>query len=193
VVSEHSEERAAVFLDRDGVLDEPIVIDGRPYPPPSLAELVVVPTAPAACQALHDAGLLLIVVTNQPDIRRGTQSVTTVEAIHDQLRSQLPIDDILMCPHDEADRCDCRKPADGLLRRAASSWTIDLRRSVMVGDRWRDIEAGRSAGCATVLVDRQYDEPRATADLVVGSLLESVPWIVDRHRSMEEGRRAISI
>ena len=173
--------RKAVFLDRDGVLNEPVLVDGPPHPPASAADLVVRPDTVEACSRLHDAGWLLVVVTNQPDIARGAQSRHAVDAINDELRRRLLLDDVRVCPHDDADRCRCRKPAPGLLLDGAAAWKVDLARSVMVGDRWRDVEAGKRAGCAVVLVKRDYDEPSAAADadFVAGSLIEAVPWILE--------------
>ena len=168
-----------MFLDRDGVLNEPVLVASRPHPPGSVAELRLAPGAPEACRRLRDAGLLLVVVTNQPDIARGTQSRETVDAINAEVARRTSVDAVLVCPHDDGDGCGCRKPAPGLLLEAAARWNLDLPRSVLVGDRWRDIDAGRAAGCATVLVDRTYDERRGTgADLVVGGLHEAVPWIL---------------
>jgi len=173
--------RPAVFLDRDGVLNEPVVVDGRPRPPETLAQLVVAAGAERACRTLKRAGALLIVVTNQPDIARGTAERAAVDAINDALRRRLGLDDVLVCPHDDADRCACRKPLPGMLEEAGRRWRVDLAASVMVGDRWRDIEAGRAAGCATVLVERGYSERAAAgADLTVRTLSEAVPWILGR-------------
>ena len=176
--------RSAVFLDRDGVLNEPLVIGGRPHPPESADDVIVRPDTVAACEQLHDAGLLLLVVTNQPDIARGRQTMEGVEAINDELRRRLPLDDVRVCPHDDKDHCDCRKPAPGLLVDGAAAWNIDLRQSVMVGDRWRDVEAGKRAGCAVVLIKRDYAEKPAAsdADLVVATLHEAVPWILKTTR-----------
>src|SRR5712692_5854938 len=172
--------RPAVFLDRDGVLNEPVVVDGRPHPPESAGDLIVRPDTIEACERLHDAGLLLLVVTNQPDIARGQQTWAGVEAINSELRRRLPLDDVRVCPHDDKDHCRCRKPAPGLLVDGASAWNIDLGHSVMVGDRWRDVEAGKRAGCAVVLIKRDYAErpAPANADLVVATLHEAVPWIL---------------
>jgi D-glycero-D-manno-heptose 1,7-bisphosphate phosphatase len=179
--------RRAVFLDRDGVLNEPVVVAGRPLPPDSVADLVLSPGAEDACAALKRAGFLLIVVTNQPDIARGTRERGAVEAINEALRSRLELDDVLVCPHDDADGCGCRKPRPGLILEAAARWGVDPGDSVMVGDRWRDVEAGRGAGCRTVLVARDYDErPAREADLVVGGLSDAVPWIVGAGRAMED-------
>ena len=175
----HARLSPAVFLDRDGVLIEPHVVDGRPYPPQREADLVVTPGTAAACRRLRDAALLLVMVTNQPDIARRRQRREVVDAMHATLTRELSLDAIYVCPHDDADACSCRKPKPGMLLDAARTLGIDLGRSVMVGDRWRDIEAGQRAGCATVLVDRGYDERAANRpDLTVSSLAEAVPWIL---------------
>ena len=172
----------AVFLDRDGVINQAIVRDGKPYPPSGANELVIVPEAPEALRALKQAGFLLIVVTNQPDIARGTQPPAAVEAIHEILRQALPLDDFFLCPHDDSDLCDCRKPHPGLLLRAAGKHNIDLPRSFMVGDRWRDIGAGANAGCATVWIDYGYREKRSSIEpsATVHSLREAVDWILGK-------------
>ena len=171
--------RVAVFLDRDGVLNRAVVRDGVPYPPDDACDFELMPDAATACARLHRAGLLLVVVTNQPDIARGTRSWESVRTMNQRLAELLPIDEVRVCPHDDRDGCDCRKPAPGLLRAAAHELDIDLRRSVMVGDRWRDVESGHRAGCWTVFVDHGYSERRPERpDLVVSSLGEAVPWIL---------------
>ncbi len=173
----------AVFLDRDGVLNRALVREGKPYPPAKLSELEILPGVQEACSTLKRAGLGLIVITNQPDLSRGTMERGAVDAMNAEVRERLGLDDVRVCPHDEADRCDCRKPAPGLLLAAARDWRIALDRSVMVGDRWRDIESGRRAGCKTVFIDYGYSEQRPQApDLVVGSLLDAVPWILETTR-----------
>jgi D-glycero-D-manno-heptose 1,7-bisphosphate phosphatase len=170
----------AVFLDRDGVLNRALVREGKPYPPANLSELEILPGVSEACSTLKRAGLGLIVVTNQPDLSRGTMERGAVDAMNAEVRERLGLDDVRVCPHDDADRCDCRKPAPGLLLAAARDWRIALDRSVMVGDRWRDIESGRRAGCKTVFIDYGYSEQRPQApDLIVGSLLDAVPWILE--------------
>ncbi|MBI3011635.1 MAG: HAD family hydrolase [Candidatus Omnitrophica bacterium] len=166
--------KRAVFLDRDGVLNQAVVRDGKPYAPASLEELAIVPDAAEAITTLRQAGFLAIVVTNQPDVGRGLQRRETVEAMHQRLRAQLPIDDIRVCYHREEDACACRKPKPGMLRDAARDWDVDLSRSIMVGDRWRDIEAGKAAGCRTILVRSPWAEQQAQApDAVVASLHEA--------------------
>jgi D-glycero-D-manno-heptose 1,7-bisphosphate phosphatase len=170
-----------VFLDRDGVLNRALVRDGKPYPPQTLGELEILPGVPEACARLRGAGLRLIAVTNQPDVGRGTQSRDAVDAINRAVQSSLQLDDVRVCPHDDRDACGCRKPAPGLLLHAARDWGIDLAASVMVGDRWRDVESGKRAGCKTVFIDRGYMERRPDApDLTVASLPEAVSWILGR-------------
>ena len=176
----------AVFLDRDGVLNRAVVRAGRPYPPATPADLQILPDAPSALGAIKAAGFLLIGVTNQPDVARGTQRREAVETINAALIAALPLREILVCYHDDRDGCDCRKPLPGLLLQAAARHAIDLSSSFMIGDRWKDIEAGRRAGCATVLIDQGYAEtgpgPRQP-DRTVRSLAEAAAWILSRSRS----------
>ena len=111
--------RRAVFLDRDGVLNRAFLhADGKSHPPASPQQLEILPGVMDVCQSLRRAGFLLIVVTNQPDVARGTQRREVVEAINLELRRQLPLDDIRVCYHDEADNCPCRKPKPGMLLEA---------------------------------------------------------------------------
>jgi D-glycero-D-manno-heptose 1,7-bisphosphate phosphatase len=170
---------AAVFLDRDGVINRAFVRDGIPHPPASLAELEILPSVPQALQALHRRGFRLVVVTNQPDVARGVSSRASVDRIHRRLSGELPLDAILTCFHDGKDGCECRKPKPGLLLQAADALAIDLRQSFMVGDRWRDIEAGRRAGCRTFFIDRGYDDdPDGACDFRVSSLPEAADIIL---------------
>jgi transaldolase len=176
--------RRAVFLDRDGVLNRAIVRNGKPYPPSGPAELEVLPGVIDACIALRAAGFLLVVVTNQPDVARGTQRRELVEAINDALRAQVPLDDIRVCYHDEPDGCTCRKPRPGLLLQAARDGQIDLANSFLVGDRWRDIEAGHRAGCTTILINYGYTEAQQSApDCYVRSLPEAADWILNQRKA----------
>lgn len=166
--------RRAVFLDRDGVINRAIVRDGKPYPPVSLVELEILPGVHEALQRLHDANYLLVVVTNQPDVARGTAKREDVEEMNAFLSSQLPIDDFKTCYHDSGDKCGCRKPLPGALLEAAQEHNIDLSKSFMVGDRWRDVEAGASAGCKTFFINYRYAEQKPDApDFMVSSLLEA--------------------
>ncbi|MCU1459791.1 MAG: histidinol-phosphate phosphatase family protein [Actinomycetia bacterium] len=170
----------AAFLDRDGVLIRTDVRGGRPHPVATVAELELLPGVVEACGILRGAGLRLLCVTNQPDIARGVTTGAAVDEQNEWLASTLRLDAVLVCPHDDADACSCRKPLPGLLVRGAEQFGIDLGRSVMVGDRWRDIEAGRAAGCHTVFIDNRYDERQPVSpDLTVRSLLEATPWMLE--------------
>jgi D-glycero-D-manno-heptose 1,7-bisphosphate phosphatase len=168
--------RPAVFLDRDGVLNEAVLRDGRPHPPATPAEVALRPGVADACARLRAAGFLLVMVTNQPDIARGTTTRAAVDAINDLLVAELGLDAACVCPHDDADGCSCRKPAPGLILDAAARFDVDLGASLMVGDRWRDIAAGAAAGVTTVWVRSTYREetPRAP-DHVIDGLDELVP------------------
>jgi D-glycero-D-manno-heptose 1,7-bisphosphate phosphatase len=164
----------AVFLDRDGVINRAYVREGKPYPPASLAEIEILPGVPQALMALRKAGFLLIVVTNQPDVARGTTSREAVEEINKYLAANLAIDEFHSCFHDTNDGCECRKPLPGALLAAAKIHGIDLGQSYMVGDRWRDIEAGRQAGCKTIFLDYGYIEKQPeSVDYRVRSLLDA--------------------
>jgi D-glycero-D-manno-heptose 1,7-bisphosphate phosphatase len=154
--------RRAVFLDRDGVINRCEVRDGKPYAPRRLQDFRLLPGAVRAIHDLKRTGLIVIVVTNQPDIGNGLVEAAVIEAMHDRLRRVSSIDDILVCPHRQDAGCQCRKPRPGMLVKAAKKWQIDLKKSFMVGDRWGDVVAGQSAGCYTVFVNRHYKEHQQT-------------------------------
>lgn len=172
--------KRAVFLDRDGVVNEAEVRDGKPYSPGDAASLRIPVGTADALRRLKERGYLLLVVTNQPDVARGKQTQQAVEQINQRLRVDLPLDDVLTCYHDDADSCDCRKPRPGLILRAAQQYGIELGKSYMIGDRWRDIDAGTNAGCETILIDRGYREraPATTPNYRASSLSEAVDWIL---------------
>jgi D-glycero-D-manno-heptose 1,7-bisphosphate phosphatase len=174
--------RAAIFLDRDGVLNEVELRDGVPHPPAGVEQLRLLPGVVEACNRLRELGFVLIVVTNQPDIARGKQTRDEVDRMHDALRAQLPLDEIVVCAHDDIDGCPCRKPRPGMILDAATRLNLDLEHSVCVGDRWRDVEAGKRAGVMAIFVDRGYGERRPTdADVVVASLPAAVEVIESQH------------
>ena len=176
--------RRAVFLDRDGVINRAVVRDGKPYPPASEAEMEVLPGVREALQRLRDAGFRLVVVTNQPDVARGTQRRDVIDRMHARLARELPLDEFRVCDHDDADGCRCRKPNPGLLEDAAREAGVSLADSFMVGDRWRDIEAGQRAGCAAIFIDREYHERRPDSpDAIVSSLPDAADWILNHIRS----------
>lgn len=171
--------RKAVFLDRDGVINRAIVREGRPYPPRSADEIKLLPGIGDLLGRLNARGFFLAIVTNQPDVARGMVAKEFVDWHHTWLMETLPIDAIYACLHDDADGCSCRKPAPGLLLQAAREHHLDLAGSYMIGDRWRDIEAGRAAGCRTIFIDYGYAERRPeSSDLVVGDVLAAGTYIL---------------
>lgn len=176
--------RPAVFLDRDGTLNRQIIRDGRPFPPTTLDQFAVFPDVPAACAQLAAAGFALVVATNQPDVGRGTQSQMMVEAMHARLRQLVPqIEHIEVCYAAGLDKSAPpdrrRKPEPGMLLDAAMALDLDLSRSWMVGDRWRDIDCGRRAGVRTVFIDFGYaEELRAAPDFTVRSFPEAAQTIL---------------
>jgi D-glycero-D-manno-heptose 1,7-bisphosphate phosphatase len=179
--------RPAVFLDRDGTLNAAVVRDGKPYPPASVNEFALLSGVAEGCARLKAAGYLLIVATNQPDVGRGTQTRAAVEAIHAKLRELLPIDRIDVSYDSGRDDppSPFRKPAPGMLLRAAEELGLDLPRSWMVGDRWRDIDCGNHAGCRTVFIGCGYAETlRIRPDFIVRSFYEAVDIILAHPRSV---------
>lgn len=171
--------RRAVFLDRDGVINRAVVRDGKPYPPDTLSEMVILPGAAQALLRLRSAGFLNIVVTNQPDVATGRQSRAMVDAMHARLLQELSLDAIKVCFHADADGCACRKPKPGMLLDAAQELGISLPNSFLIGDRWRDVAAGQAAGCRCYFLDYKYAERRPEQPYAtVESLADSVDLIL---------------
>jgi D-glycero-D-manno-heptose 1,7-bisphosphate phosphatase len=180
-----STSRPAVFLDRDGTLNRQVIRDGKPYPPATVDEFELFPGVPEACAQLAAAGYVLVVATNQPDVGRGTQSQAMVEAMHAKLRQLVPAIahiEVTYAPGRAGDPPDPRrKPDSGMLLEASLLLGLDLSRSWMVGDRWRDIDCGRRAGVRTVFIDFGYAELlRAAPDFTVTSFSEAARIILAR-------------
>jgi D-glycero-D-manno-heptose 1,7-bisphosphate phosphatase len=180
MVSQECGSRPAVFLDRDGVIVVPHFRDGRSFAPRRLEDFRLYPEAAASLQRLKRAGFLLAVVTNQPDVGNGLIPRSEVDAMHEIMMRELPVDGVKACFHRQGDHCDCRKPKPGMILEAAGELGIDLMKSFMVGDRSSDVEAGRAAGCSTVFIDLGYAEPVADVpDYVVHSIAEAVDVIIE--------------
>jgi D-glycero-D-manno-heptose 1,7-bisphosphate phosphatase len=153
----------AIFLDRDGVLNRPVIRVGKSYPPARVEDLEIYEGLSERLQRLKDRGFVLIVVTNQPDVARGTTRKETVEAINRLIAREIPaIERFIVCFHDSGDGCDCRKPKPGMLLAGAAEFNIDLKRSYMIGDRGSDVEAGIAVGSRTIFIDRACKEPPPT-------------------------------
>jgi D-glycero-D-manno-heptose 1,7-bisphosphate phosphatase len=187
MVSRADSLRPAVFLDRDGVIVVPEFRDQRSYAPRRLQDCKLYPAAAASLQRMKQAGLLLVVVTNQPDVGNGLTPRSEVDAMHELMMRELPLDAVKACFHRQADGCACRKPKPGMILTAASELDIDLARSFMVGDRSSDVAAGRAAGCTTVFIDLSYAEPVPDApDHVVRSLAQAADIIIQTVQTVQE-------
>jgi transaldolase len=184
----------AVFLDRDGVLNHAPVRDGKPLSPMTVAEVVVAPDVPGALSRLRQNGFRLIMVTNQPNIARGAQSRDAVYTINRYLLETLQLDSAEVCEHDDVDNCNCRKPRPGMLLRAAKNDNIALAESFMIGDRWRDIEAGQRAGCRTILIGSGYGEGlKSPPDAVVATLGDAADWILMQSRGRSNNMKTLDL
>ncbi len=173
--------RRAVFLDRDGVINYSIVREGRPFAPTSQDEFAIIDGVSDALNILHEAGFLLIIVTNQPDVARGLIKKEIVENFHQDLLKDFPLDAIKVCYETEESGGRFYKPQPGMILEAKEEFDIDLTKSFMVGDRWRDMGCGRAAGCFTVFIDYGYVEKLTEVpDAICHGLLEAVPIIL-RH------------
>jgi len=170
--------RKAVFLDRDGVINRAVIKNGRPYPPNGLNEVEILHGVEESLHHLKRMGYLLIVITNQPDVGRGITKKETVEQINDWLSSRLPLDEFRTCYHDDTDRCHCRKPKPGAILDASWEHNIDLSMSFMIGDRWRDVDAGEAAGCRTIFIDYGYSEQQPASSVVRASTLAEAASII---------------
>lgn len=181
--------RRAVFLDRDGVINKALVREGKPFPPRSVQEFALLPGVEEGCALLRYAGFLLVVATNQPDVGRGTLDQAVVEEIHARMCELLPIDRVEVCyDPGKGESSEFRKPNPGMLLRAAEALKIDLPRSFMIGDRWRDIDCGFAAGCRTIFIDYGYTEGlRQHPDFRAASLLDAARIVVELDRTTAIG------
>lgn len=149
--------KTGVFIERDGVLNQARVQANSQVAPASLAEFKINETAAPLLEKLKSSGLMIFVTTNQPGIASGNLSRRELDYMHDRLRKVFPIDDILLCPHEESDRCPCRKPNPGLLKEAKYKWQLDLNRCFVISDKWQDAEAARAVNCTSLLIQSPWN------------------------------------
>jgi D-glycero-D-manno-heptose 1,7-bisphosphate phosphatase len=170
--------KTAIFIERDGILNLPILERQAQRSPLCRAEFQVNPAAAPLCAALKAAGFLLIVTTNQPGLSHGTLSRRELDLMHAQLRQALPLDDILVCPHDPGDHCSCRKPLPGLFMEAAFKFHVDLERSFVISDKWQDAKAAREVGATSMLLQSpwvgngHHDFVLSSLPAIVGKILQ---------------------
>lgn len=179
--------KRAVFLDRDGIINEVIRINNKPYPPDSLSTFRLISGVSEKLKQLRDAGYLLFVITNQPDVARGKTPRHIIEEIHKFISEEILLEEIFCCYHDDKDDCTCRKPRPGFFLEAEKKWGVDLSNSFMVGDRWKDIEAAENARVNSIFVDYNYDEPKPISQqFTTGSPLEALTYILNQTKSKNE-------
>jgi D-glycero-D-manno-heptose 1,7-bisphosphate phosphatase len=147
----------AVFLDRDGIINRAIIKNNIPYSPRKLSEFTLNTDIKPVIEVVKKHGYIVIVVTNQPDVARGLLKESTLQRMHTIIRKNLPIDDIYYCPHDDLDKCPCRKPKPGMLFEAAKKWNITLAESYFLGDQERDVHTAINAGCCPIILDYPYN------------------------------------
>ena len=172
--------KKAIFLDRDGVINEIIIRNGKLSVPYSLKEFKILPGVLEAINLFKKTGFLCVVVTNQPEIGSGDFSNEDLKSIHDFMKDTLSLDTVYFCPHNLDGRCDCRKPKPGMIRRAVEEFGIDLSKSFIIGDRWRDMEMGKAVGCRTILINSEatrLDNRIVNADFTADNLLEAAKLI----------------
>ena len=166
--------KKSVFLDRDGVINKAYIKDGLPQSPNSLNELKILPGVRESIIKLKKLNFICLMVTNQPDVSRKKIDKNSVIQMNNFLKNEIALDDIFVCYHDDSDNCNCRKPKPGLLLQAGKKWDVDLKKSFMIGDRWRDIQAGEKVGCKTIFLDYKYNEKKPKKpDFVSDSLLNA--------------------
>ena len=167
--------KKAVFLDRDGVINEAFIKDGQPSSPYSLNKLKILPGVKESILRLKKLNFICLVVTNQPDVPRGKIKKNTVIKMNYFLKKVIELDDIFVCYHDDKDNCNCRKPKPGLLLQACKKWNVDFKKSFMIGDRWKDMLAGINAGCKTIFINNNNKESKQVeATFTADSLLDAV-------------------
>ena len=167
--------RRAIFLDRDGTLNKAFIKNGLPFSPLSFSEFEILPGIKESILRFKKLNFVCLLVTNQPDVSRGKIKKNVVIQMNRLLKSEVKLDDIFVCYHDDLDNCECRKPKPGLLLDAGKKWNINLNKSYMIGDRWKDVQAGINAGCKTIFINNNYKENKEVkANFTTDTLLSAV-------------------
>ncbi len=175
-----NEKKKAIFFDRDGVIVRSKVINGKPFAVRSINEFRILPYVIPLIDKLKKKNFLIFVVTNQPDLKTGKLKLQDLNLMHKQLLNKTKIDQIFVCPHNDADNCECRKPKIGLFIQASKVYNINFSKSYLVGDRKKDIEAGNISNCKTIFIDRNYKEEKPTNyNFKVSSFQKAISYIID--------------
>ena len=170
--------KKAVFLDRDGVVSRAVVINNRPFSIRRASDLQILDEVNEALGIFGKLALIPIIISNQPDVARGLLSQLEHEKIESKIVTLTGISKIYTCTHDEKDNCFCRKPKPGLILKAAEDHDIDITKSYLIGDRWRDMDLAKNVDCRSFFINRNYEEKYPEYfDYETGSILESAKII----------------
>lgn len=148
----------AFFLDRDGVINKSLLKKGKPLAPREFKQFKIIKNVDKSLIFLKKQGFKNIIITNQPDIKKGLIKNSTSKRINKEIKKKLQIDDIFICKHTDEDNCNCRKPKTGLIKKAKKKWNIDLKKSYLIGDRWRDIFLANKLKINCFYIDKNYKE-----------------------------------
>ena len=175
--------KPAVFIERDGILNRLRIEGLTQVSPMTLNEFHLKKEVAPLLNELRAAGLILVVTTNQPGLSRGCLARRELDRMHEALKATFAVHDLLVCPHEDSDRCLCRKPKPGLLLEAAHKWGLDLNRSFVISDKWQDAEAGRRVGATSMLVRSPWmgDVHHDFVLPDLSSLVEKVLQLNSRH------------
>ena len=160
------------FFDRDGILIKSKIKNKKPFPENNIKKINFYNEIKKILKISKKNDYLNIMVTNQPDISRKKIKKQTVVKINKFLKKELFLDDIIMCDHDENDNCNCRKPKIGMLIKAKKKWNGNFKKSIIVGDRWRDIECGKKANIKTIFIDYNYNEKKIKSHYTFKSIFQ---------------------
>ncbi len=173
--------RKAVFLDRDGVINRSLIVNGKPKAPINYKDFIFLPNSKKSINLLIKNNYLVFVVTNQPDIGNKKILISEINLMHDKIMQQTKIEKIFMCPHSQKKNCDCRKPKIKFLLFAKKNYNLDLSKSFVVGDRFTDIQMGINSGCRTIFINRSYkEEYPKNRDYEVKNILQAAQIIISK-------------
>ena len=174
----------AIFLDRDGVINKSKIIKGKPYAPRKIKDFKILKNVDKSLFILKKYGFKNIIITNQPDVKKGFIKNSILKKINKKIKSKLKIDDIYICKHTDSDKCNCRKPKIGLIKKAKKKWNIDLTKSYLIGDRWRDILLANKLNINCFYIDKNYKERKPKKfNYKVNNLYEAVKEIKHNEKS----------
>ena len=171
-----------LFLDRDGVVNHSVIRYNKPYAPLNIKQVKIIPAIKNVIKFAKKNGFKVFIITNQPDVSRGLTKKEKVEEINKFINKELcDVDYIFTCYHDNQDQCECRKPKPGAFIALSQKYNIDLTKSIMVGDRAKDIEAAKNANCSSVFIDYGYNEIKPTDQTYTINAVDELLCCLKKH------------